>query len=381
MAEACAAVLGGGTISGIRREWTKLGLKPPQQAQRGTTTWNRTSIRMILLNPRIAGLSAYHGEIVGQGDWEPLVPEETWRAVRGTLDDPTRKPPRGVRTLLGGLGLCPCGNVVTGMPSHTGHHIYRCTPATPQPGLSRRACGAAGRTGGEIRGETRRGQAVPAEWAAIAHEVMHRTGLSPYGQEDEAVRWIAVRHGDDHIHLAAMLARQDGGKPSLSWERYKVRAACLAAEQRYGLRSTAPADRTAARRPSRAENEKAARRGLGEAPRITLRRQVTTAAAAAGSEGEFFARLDQAGVLVRKRFNGQRGRVLHPPGPGRGAGAQAVQRQQPRSGHRVLGRPARRHRQGRRTDLVRRRETRGGPELAQAAAAVEPASGPCPERT
>ena len=130
VAEACAALLGGGTISGIRREWTTLGLTPPQQAQRGTTTWNRTSIRMILLNPRIAGLSAYHGEIVGQGQWEPLVPEDTWRAVRGILEDPARKPPRGVRTLLGGLALCPCGNVVTGMPSHTGHHIYRCTPAT-----------------------------------------------------------------------------------------------------------------------------------------------------------------------------------------------------------------------------------------------------------
>jgi hypothetical protein len=141
------------------------------------------------------------------------------------------------------------------------------------------------------------------EWAAIAHEVMHRTGLSPDGQEDQAVRWIAVRHGDDHIHVVAMLARQDGGKPSLSWERYKVRAACLAVEQRYGLRCTAPADRTAARRPSRAENEKAARRGLEEAPRITLRRQVNAAAAGAGNEDEFFARLDQAAVLVRKRFS------------------------------------------------------------------------------
>ena len=145
------------------------------------------------------------------------------------------------------------------------------------------------------------------EWAAIAHEVMHRTGLSPYGQEDEAVRWVAVRHGDDHVHIVAMLARQDGGKPSLSWERYHVRAACLAAEQRYGLRSTAPADRTAARRPTRAENEKAARRGLDEAPRVTLRRQVTTAAASANSEQEFFARLDQAAVLARKRFS-----VKHP---------------------------------------------------------------------
>ena len=141
------------------------------------------------------------------------------------------------------------------------------------------------------------------EWAAIAHDVLDRTGLSPYGQEDEAVRWVAVRHGDDHIHIVAMLARQDGGKPSVSWERVKVRAACLAAEQRYGLRSTAPADRTAARRPTRAENEKATRRGLDEAPRITLRRQVATAAAGAGSEDEFFIRLDQAGVLVRKRFS------------------------------------------------------------------------------
>ena len=182
---------------------------------------------------------------------------------------------------------------------------------------------------------------------------MHRTGLSPYGQEDEAVRWVAVRHGDDHIHIVAMLARQDGGKPSLSWERVKVRAACLAAEQRYGLRSTAPADRTAARRPTRAENEKAARRGLGEAPRVTLRRQVATAAASANSEDEFFACLDAGG----------------------GAGAQTVQHHQPRSGHRVLGRAARRHRQGRRPGLVRRRETRGGSDLAQAAAAVDPGPG------
>jgi hypothetical protein len=95
--------------------------------------------------------------------------------------------------------------------------------------------------------------------------------------------------------LAPLVAAENA---AAMWARLDI-----AAEQRYGLRSTAPADRTAARRPTRAENEKAARRGLDEAPRITLRRQVTTAAAAAGSEGEFFHRLDQAGLLVRKRFS------------------------------------------------------------------------------
>jgi len=140
------------------------------------------------------------------------------------------------------------------------------------------------------------------EWAQIACDVMHRAGLAPFGEEDDAVRWVAIRHGDDHIHLVAMLARQDGRRPRLSNERYRVRDACLAAEQRYGLRPTAPGDRTAARCPSRAESEKATRRGLEEA-RVALRRQVSTAAAAAGSEQEFFDRLRQSGVLVRTRHS------------------------------------------------------------------------------
>jgi hypothetical protein len=31
-------------------------------------------------------------------------------------------------------------------------------------------------------------------WQAITDELMHRTGLSEYGKEDEGVRWVAVRH-------------------------------------------------------------------------------------------------------------------------------------------------------------------------------------------
>src|SRR5438067_1692843 len=67
------------------------------------------------------------------------------------------------------------------------------------------------------------------EWAQIACDVMHRTGLARFGEEDDAVRWVAIRHGEDHIHLVAMLARQDGRRPRLSNERYRVRDACLAA--------------------------------------------------------------------------------------------------------------------------------------------------------
>ena len=141
-----------------------------------------------------------------------------------------------------------------------------------------------------------------AEWALVAARVMHRTGLAPDG-DDLGVRWVAVRPAADHIHIVATLARQDGRRASTWNDYYRVREACQEAERRFGLRPTALADSTAARRPARAETEQAARNGWAEPARVTLRREVCTAAAGAGSEREFFARQRAAGVLVRERYS------------------------------------------------------------------------------
>ncbi|MGH3304371.1 MAG: recombinase family protein [Streptosporangiaceae bacterium] len=173
VAAACRVLLGGGTLSGVMREWTAAGLTP---AQSQTGRWSRQSIRTILLNPRVAGLSAYRGQIVGAGQWQPLVSEETWRAVRAILEDPARKPPRGVRTLLGGLARCPCGNVVTGMPSHTGHHIYRCAP----PGRSTSF------TGGHV-----------ARRAAPVEDFIERAVIARLSRPDAADLLAPQEHGPD----------------------------------------------------------------------------------------------------------------------------------------------------------------------------------------
>src|SRR5713101_1029216 len=140
------------------------------------------------------------------------------------------------------------------------------------------------------------------QWAQVAAAIMDRTGLAR-ADDDLGVRWVAVRHAADHIHLVATLARQDGTRPRIWNDFYRVREACLEAERRFGLAVTAPADRTAARRPARAETEQAARRGWGEAPRTRLRREVCTAVAGARTEQEFFARLGEADVLVRLRYS------------------------------------------------------------------------------
>src|SRR5579859_1507338 len=140
-------------------------------------------------------------------------------------------------------------------------------------------------------------------WMRIAAEVMHRTGLSRQGEEDQAVPWVAVHHGDNHIHIVAMLARQDLRRAQLHNDYYRIGEALRDLEAEYGLVTVARADRTAARGPTRAEIEKAARNGQAEPLRVTLRRHVAAAAAGARSEPEFFAALARRGVQVRLRHS------------------------------------------------------------------------------
>ena len=140
------------------------------------------------------------------------------------------------------------------------------------------------------------------EWRDVARDIMTRTGLAPDG-DDGACRWVAVRHGDDHIHLVVTLARQDGKPARTSNDFYRLGEACRAAEQRLGLTGTAARDRTAARRPTRAESEKAGRAGLREPARVALQREVRAAASGAATAEEFLARLADAGLLVRPRLS------------------------------------------------------------------------------
>jgi hypothetical protein len=143
---------------------------------------------------------------------------------------------------------------------------------------------------------------IDHEWDEVAREVLDGTGLAPR-EDDGGCRWVAVRHADDHIHLVVTLARQDGQRVSLSNDFYKVGEACRFMEQRLGLRRTASRDRTAAKRPTRGESEKAQRSGRHEPSRVRLVREVRTAASAARTADEFLSGLERAGLLVRTRQN------------------------------------------------------------------------------
>jgi hypothetical protein len=155
-------------------------------------------------------------------------------------------------------------------------------------------------------------QLSDAQWADIAAEYMHQLGLARR-DDPTGVRWVAVRHAEDHVHVVATLARQDGRRARTSNERYRSREASRFVEDKYGLHCTSAATGAGRAATSRAEARKHAdtagqRRAAGmpgpAAPdRQVLRRRVRVAAAGAHSLPEFLARLRADGLLVRERLS------------------------------------------------------------------------------
>ncbi|MFC8791922.1 relaxase family protein [Streptomyces cinereoruber] len=147
-----------------------------------------------------------------------------------------------------------------------------------------------------------------AQWADIARRIVAAAGIAPEGDE-EACRWVAVRHADDHIHIAATLVRQDGRRPRRDHDIRAVQREARKIEADLGLRRLNPGDGTAAKRPTSKEHFKAKRQGQDTTTREILRTRVRQAVAAASTETEFFALLEATGVAVRPK-TGPSGDVL-----------------------------------------------------------------------
>ena len=145
-----------------------------------------------------------------------------------------------------------------------------------------------------------------AEWGEAAQLVMDRMGFTE-ATGKAPCRWVAVRHGrstagNDHIHIAVSLVREDGTAASAWMSQRTVSAVCAELEQRYGLLVVEGRAGRGMPGLTRGELEKTAREQRAEPPRLTLGRLVREASVASKDEAEFIRRLRGSGVLVRPRF-------------------------------------------------------------------------------
>lgn len=133
-----------------------------------------------------------------------------------------------------------------------------------------------------------------AEWGQIAREHADRMGLGEYP-------WVAVRHGDDHIHLVACRVNGDGQLWRDSYDKQRNKESMREVERRHGL-TRLTGERETSRLAAVTKSERERGRRLGRDPeRAQLREAMHEARAAAGRRGPagFEVELERRGVLHR----------------------------------------------------------------------------------
>ena len=184
-----------------------------------------------------------------------------------------------------------------------------------------------------------------AAWAGIARDFVTAMGFDDNAGSKAPCRWVGIRHGvsangNDHLHIAVNLVREDGTKAGTHHDFRRAQAAARALETAYGLeplesvtaeratRGYDPAEREAqARARAQAKYERArptldggspalgweqlarndrqarvAAEVWSVQPRSGLALKVRAASTASESEAEFVRRMRGTGLLVRPRY-------------------------------------------------------------------------------
>lgn len=122
--ETATRVMAGESLAGIAKDLNGRGISGPRGGR-----WDPTQVRRLCVNPSYIAKRTHRGDVVGDAQWPPILPEATFYACVSRLTDPRRRlnEGRGVKHLLTGLATCGvCGNRV-GIQKNRDHIAYTCT--------------------------------------------------------------------------------------------------------------------------------------------------------------------------------------------------------------------------------------------------------------
>jgi site-specific DNA recombinase len=107
--EAADRVLAGESLGGIAADLTARGIPTVRGGP-----WSRTSLRELLLRPRVTGLRQHQGAVIGPAAWPAILDRDTYEGLQAFLTHPGRRPPgltNARKYLLSGIATCGvCGN-------------------------------------------------------------------------------------------------------------------------------------------------------------------------------------------------------------------------------------------------------------------------------
>lgn len=151
------------------------------------------------------------------------------------------------------------------------------------------------------------GQLSAEQWKSIAEDFVDKMGfIDPDGAKSS--RWVAIHHGaskngNDHIHIAVQLVREDGTKARVFRDYKQAQDVCAELEVKHGLavvEARGQGRSVSADKP--AERARAQREGRNQSDRYELRRMMRTALATSGGVDQYIERLQDLGVQVAPSF-------------------------------------------------------------------------------
>jgi site-specific DNA recombinase len=128
--QAASRILAGESVRSVTRDLNDRGI-PSAEGGR----WSQRVLSRLLMNPRIAGLCTYKGEITAKGAWPPVLDEERWRRLAAVLKSPdragrqynvTREGTTSTYLLLNLLRCGKCGHALAGRPRADRTRSYLC---------------------------------------------------------------------------------------------------------------------------------------------------------------------------------------------------------------------------------------------------------------
>lgn len=148
-------------------------------------------------------------------------------------------------------------------------------------------------------------------WQKISSDFVEKMGFTNIENPEQSSRWVAIRHGlskagNDHVHIAVQMVREDGTKANVHHDFSRAQKACNELENKYDLNLVESREQgrsPAADKP--AERQRAERQGRPQSDRHELRRRLRSALATASTEGEYVQHVLDAGVRVQPYY--QRG--------------------------------------------------------------------------
>ncbi|MFV8381191.1 recombinase family protein [Corynebacterium hindlerae] len=102
-------ILAGESLLSIRRSEMEAGHKTAA-----------STIRYRLINPNIAGLATFKGQITGKAVWPAIIPQEQWQDIEAILSDPARRTNQGCERRYQGSGVYRCSKCGGFMKSANG---------------------------------------------------------------------------------------------------------------------------------------------------------------------------------------------------------------------------------------------------------------------